>query len=95
MQTWLGRPEEGIEWIRRAMRLNPYHPERFWSHLGRAQYTARAYAEAIRLIEAGRFPLERMHTHTFGLEDVPRAIETLAGEVPGEDAVHVAIMPGA
>ena len=34
--TWLGRAEEGIEWIRRAMRLNPYHPERFWSHLGRA-----------------------------------------------------------
>ena len=40
--TWLGRPEEGIEWIRKAMRLNPYHPERFWSHLGRAQYTAQA-----------------------------------------------------
>ena len=31
--TWLGRAEEGIERIRRAMRLNPYHPERFWSHL--------------------------------------------------------------
>ena len=45
--TWLGRPEEGVEWIRRAMRLNPYHPERFWSHLGRAQYTARLYADAI------------------------------------------------
>ena len=45
--TWLGRPEEGIEWIRRAMRLNPYHPERFFSHLGRAQYTARFYADAI------------------------------------------------
>jgi adenylate cyclase len=28
------------------MRLNPYHPERFWSHLGRAQYTARGYAIA-------------------------------------------------
>ena len=45
--TWLGRPTEGIEWIRRAMRLNPYHPERFWSHLGRAQYTDRCYADAI------------------------------------------------
>jgi len=45
--TWLGRPKEGIDWIRRAMRLNPYHPERFWSHLGRAQYTARIYADAI------------------------------------------------
>jgi adenylate cyclase len=45
--TWLGRPVEGIEWVRRAMRLNPYHPQRFWSHLGRAQYTARLYADAI------------------------------------------------
>jgi adenylate cyclase len=45
--TWLGRPEEGIEWIRRAMRLNPYHPERFWSHLGRAHYSARTYGDAI------------------------------------------------
>ena len=29
------------------MRLNPHHPERFWSHLGRAQFVARRYAEAI------------------------------------------------
>jgi adenylate cyclase len=45
--TWLGRPLEGIEWIQKAMRLNPYHHERFWSHLGRAHYTARQYPEAI------------------------------------------------
>ena len=45
--TWLGRPEEGIEWIRKAMKLNPHHPERFWSHLGKAHFTARQYAEAI------------------------------------------------
>jgi adenylate cyclase len=44
--TWLGRPEEGIDWIKKAMRLNPYHPERFWSHLGRARYCAENYAEA-------------------------------------------------
>jgi adenylate cyclase len=45
--TWLGRPEEGVEWIRKAMRLNPHHPERFWSHLGKAHFTARQYGEAI------------------------------------------------
>lgn len=45
--TWLGRPEEGIDWIRKAMRLNPYHPERFWNHLGRACYCAEKYAEAV------------------------------------------------
>ncbi len=44
--TWIGQPEEGVEWIRRAMRLNPYHPERFWSHLGRAYFVARRYREA-------------------------------------------------
>jgi len=29
------------------MRLNPFHPERFWFHLARAQFVARQYAEAI------------------------------------------------
>jgi adenylate cyclase len=58
--TWLGRPEEGIDWIRRAMRLNPYHPERFWSHLGRAQYTARLYADAIQSFSKLTTP---DHTH--------------------------------
>ncbi|SDA92343.1 adenylate/guanylate cyclase domain-containing protein [Sinorhizobium sp. NFACC03] len=45
--TWLGRPEEGVEWILKAMRLNPHHPERFWSHLGKAHFAARQYGEAI------------------------------------------------
>ncbi|HWT31702.1 MAG TPA: adenylate/guanylate cyclase domain-containing protein [Propylenella sp.] len=58
--TWLGRPEEGIDWIRKAMRLNPYHPERFWSHLGRAQFTARSYADAIQSFSRITAP---DHTH--------------------------------
>jgi len=49
--TWLGKGEEGIEWIRKAMRLNPYHPERFWFHLARAQFVARRYAEAIESLK--------------------------------------------
>jgi adenylate cyclase len=44
--TWLGRAEEGIEWILKAMRLNPFHPMRFWSHLGRAYFVARRYGPA-------------------------------------------------
>ena len=58
--TWLGRPEEGIEWIRKAMRLNPHHPERFWSHLGRAHFVARHYAEAV---EAFKRISKPDHTH--------------------------------
>lgn len=49
--TWLGQSEEGIEWIRKAMRLNPYHPARFWHHLGRAYFVARRYAEALDAVQ--------------------------------------------
>ena len=45
--TWTGAPEEGVEWIRKAMTLNPYHPERYWGHLGRAHFVARQYDEAV------------------------------------------------
>ena len=45
--TWLGLPEKGIEWLKKAMRLNPHHPERFWNHLGRAYFVARRYGEAV------------------------------------------------
>jgi threonine dehydrogenase-like Zn-dependent dehydrogenase len=55
---------------------------------------AAAYMDAIRLIESGKFPLEKMQTHKFGLAEVEHAIQLLAGEVPGEDGIHVAIMPG-
>jgi len=45
--TWLGQCEEGVAWIRRAMKLNPHHPARFWSHLGKACFVGRQYGQAI------------------------------------------------
>ena len=45
--TWLGQAGEGVAWIRKAMRLNPFHPERFWFHLARAQFVSHGYADAI------------------------------------------------
>ncbi|MGH3301881.1 MAG: zinc-dependent alcohol dehydrogenase [Streptosporangiaceae bacterium] len=54
---------------------------------------SKGMADAIALIESRRFPLERMHTHTFGLSDAALAIETLGGDVPGEHAIHVSVHP--
>jgi adenylate cyclase len=45
--TWLGQAAEGVEWIHKAMKLNPHHPARFWSHLGRAHFVGRQYVQAI------------------------------------------------
>jgi TolB-like protein/Flp pilus assembly protein TadD len=44
--AFLGRPEEGIDRIREAMRLNPYHPEWYWNQLGMVLYAARKYSDA-------------------------------------------------
>ena len=53
----------------------------------------RAFEPALRLIESRKYPLEKMHTHTFGLNDVDLAIRTLAGRVAGENAIHVSVAP--
>jgi adenylate cyclase len=49
--AWTGQPDEGAQWIQKAMQLNPYHPERFWGHLGRAHFAARRYADATAALE--------------------------------------------
>ena len=49
---------------------------------------------AIDLIESGRFPFDKMHTHSFPLEQAEDAINTLAGRVRGVNPIHIAIMPG-
>jgi TolB-like protein/Tfp pilus assembly protein PilF len=36
--TFVGRAEEGLDWVCRAMRLNPYHPVRYWTHRARALF---------------------------------------------------------
>jgi hypothetical protein len=42
-------------------------------------------------VESGRYPLARMHTHTIPLERAEHAIKLLAGEIPGEEAIHIAL----
>ncbi len=55
--------------------------------------TSPSYRAAIRLIESGTVPLERMHTHDFPLADAERAIQVLAGDVPGEESIHSCLVP--
>lgn len=47
---------------------------------------------AIDLIESGAYPLEKLNTHVFGLDDIPHALAVLEGTA-GDPAIHVAILP--
>ncbi len=42
-----GCPEEGVELIRQAMQLNPFHPDWYWHQLAVALYAARRYEDAL------------------------------------------------
>jgi threonine dehydrogenase-like Zn-dependent dehydrogenase len=56
--------------------------------------TSSGYTAAIRLIESGRLPLAKLHTHDFPLREAERAIRTLAREIPGEESIHSSLLPG-
>jgi hypothetical protein len=48
---------------------------------------------AARHGEAENYPLEKRHTHSFDVTEAERAMQTLAGAFPEEQAVHIAIVP--
>ena len=50
---------------------------------------------AIDIIESGRYPFAKMHTYSLPLEQAEDAIHALAGQIPGVNPVHLAIVPGA
>ena len=52
-----------------------------------------SFRRAIQLMESGSLPLESLHTHTFPLEDAAEAIQTLSGEIEGEQAICVDLAP--
>lgn len=62
----------------------------------RGAYSVSPWAkrQAIRVLADGRHDLSAVHTHTFTIEELDRAMAVFAGEVPGEEAVHVTVVPG-
>src|SRR6201994_917719 len=55
-------------------------------------HSFRACELAVKQLASGRFPLQELVTHRFGLSDVDRAIRAVGGEA-GEDVVHVSLLP--
>jgi len=49
--TLAGRPKEAEEWVRQSLRLNPYHPQRYWTHLARALFHLERFDEALSVFD--------------------------------------------
>jgi alcohol dehydrogenase len=53
----------------------------------------RSVIPAIQLAESGRYPLEKMVTHRFPLEEAEKAVRLAGGEIEGEEPIKVVIVP--
>jgi adenylate cyclase len=49
--AFIGKHEDAEVWVRKSMRLNPYHPPRYWTHLGRALFHLDRFEEALGALE--------------------------------------------
>ena len=52
-----------------------------------------SFTRALQTIGLRSAPLQRLHTHSFGLEDAAEALRMLAGDVPGSNAVNIVVHP--
>jgi TolB-like protein len=49
--TFAGRAKEAEEWVRQSLRLNPYHPQRYWTHLARALFHLERFEESLKVFD--------------------------------------------
>ena len=61
--------------------------------LGGFSRGAESVAQARRVVESRKYPLEHMITHEFGLEDVGHAIEAISGNVDGVYPTKAVVLP--
>lgn len=54
--------------------------------------SAWAKDRAIATVASGRVSFERYHSHTLALDQADRALQILAGEVDGEDPLHITLV---
>jgi len=91
--TFAGRPKEAEEWVRQSLRLNPYHPQRYWTHLARALLHLERFDEALSVFDKIGRP--RMDDLAYSVvasirigerSNIDRTVNALVIAFPGFDA---------
>ncbi len=59
--TYMGRPEQAISQLKKAMRMNPRHPSWYWQVLGFAYYEVGQYKEALSILKQDNKPWFKTH----------------------------------
>jgi pentatricopeptide repeat protein len=76
--VFAGRPEEAEQWVRKSMRLNPYHPVRYRTHLVRALFHQGRFEEALDVLD--QIDKQRRDDLTYRIAALRRLGEAEAAE---------------
>lgn len=80
LATYCGRPEEGEQWVRRAMRLNPFCLPRDWLRLAQALYHRSRFEQSLEALYRERLAVPHAPTYMaaslarLGRRDEARAV---------------------
>jgi TolB-like protein len=99
--AFAGRAAEAEDWVRRSIVLNPYHPQRYWTHLARALFHQRRFDEALSVLDQiGRPRIDDLAysvAASIHLDDparIERSVEALRVAFPDFDPdLFVATLP--
>lgn len=93
--TLEGRHEEAEMWVRKAIRLNPFHAEGVWFHLGRALFHRGRDEEALEALARVTTPKVRelvyrlaLHGRLGQLEVARATLVELEAKEPGSDPIR-------
>ncbi len=76
--SFAGRHEEAEEWVRKSMKLNPYHPQRYWTHLVRPLFHLGRDQEALDTL--ANISQLRIDDHTYRVAATARVGDAAAME---------------
>jgi len=95
MLVFDGHPEEAEQWVRKSLFLNPYHPQRYLSHLLRALYHQQRFAECLEVFDQLDMPRKDDLTYSIAAlaqlgkaEQARIGLQKLATDFPGFDALE-------
>ena len=97
MLSYMGRHQEAEQWVRKSMRLNPYHPPRYWTHLVRPLLHLGRFGEALEALE--HIDRRRRDDHVYAIaasvgsgdrESIEHNVRALQKELDDFDAARFA-----
>jgi adenylate cyclase len=49
--AYVGQPDKGVEWVKKVLTLDPFHPENYYANLGIVLHAAHRYEDAVEVFK--------------------------------------------